>query len=460
MKMMKWALLGGAAFAVTATAARADDLSDLKAQIETLQTRVSQLEAQPQAAMPSGYSLLTFRDGQGVYENFAGVRAEDRVREDSGFTLSVMPTADAAPVAEVSVSGEIRTALIYQDFDDDGGDSDDHADLNVRGRIFIRGRTDTAVGEVGGYFRLEAQGGGFFSSNDYDQTTTMDKAYGWWKFSPNWELMAGVNDNTAALQTGWDWNAATAPTASFGPSNDSSNEQIRLTYASGPLSFAIALEDPDNISETTVVATDLNGDGDFTDPGEVLDTAGSDSVDKSDIPNLQAYLMYSSDAFTAQLVGLYQDDDFGSDDWAIGGGANIGIADHFTLTAGAVVGEGTSLYADNLAPLTTDDEFWAASLGLLFNISEDTRIELGAGYEDYDLAGEALAFGGGIYWDPVSQLTLGVGASYVEYSDRSEFVAVADTDTGTAGSQPGVVLADDDDADDLQVFFGTWFRFP
>src|SRR5438034_1009392 len=34
MKMMKWALLGSAAFAVTATAAQADDLSALKAEIE------------------------------------------------------------------------------------------------------------------------------------------------------------------------------------------------------------------------------------------------------------------------------------------------------------------------------------------------------------------------------------------------------------------------------------------
>ena len=68
----------------------------------------------------------------------------------------------------------------------------------------------------------------------------------------------------------------------------------------------------------------------------------STTADKSDIPAIEGYLMYSSDGFTAQLVGLYQDDDFGSDDWAIGGGANIGIAESFTLTAGAVVGEGTS----------------------------------------------------------------------------------------------------------------------
>src|SRR5204862_3866096 len=88
---------------------------------------------------------------------------------------------------------------------------------------------------------------------DYSNTTKMNKAYGWWKFAPNWELMAGYNDNTAALQTGWDWLAATGPTRSFGPSNIN-NEQMRLTYSSGPLSFAISLEDPDNIT-TTVTST-------------------------------------------------------------------------------------------------------------------------------------------------------------------------------------------------------------
>ncbi|MGE4251133.1 MAG: hypothetical protein AB7F09_17230 [Parvibaculaceae bacterium] len=468
MKMMKWALLGGAALAVTATAARADDLGDLKAQIEALQTRVSQLEAQPQASMPSGYSLLTFRDGQGNFDTFSAERYADRVRDESGFTLSVMPTADAAPVAEVSVSGEIRTALIYNDVDSDTDAYDDELDLNVRGRIFIRGKADTAVGEVGGYFRLEAQGGAGLDSSstaadDYVETTTMDKAYGWWKFAPNWELMAGVNDMTASLQVGWDWMAATGPVNSFGPSQLTSNEQMRLTYASGPLSFAIAIEDPDNISTETATIGFADGDADgVIDPTNPLDQVpvlvSSPSDDKSDIPNVQAYLMYSSDAFTAQVVGLYQDDEFGSSDWAIGGGANLGIADAFTLTAAAVVGEGTSGFGNNLGPLTTDEDFWAASVGLIVNISEDTRLELGAGIEDYDVAGEALGFGGGIYWDPVSQLTLGVGATYVDYDDLTEF-DVVDTQAGP-GVTPEAVLIDSDDTDSLQIFFGTWFRFP
>jgi hypothetical protein len=439
MNMLKWALMGSAALAVTATAARADDLSALKAQIETLQSRVTQLEAQPQASMPSGYSLLSIRDGQGTFQGVLPERAADRVREESGFTLSVVPTADAAPAAEVSVSGEIRTALIYTDYE-----NDDNADINVRGRIFIKGKADTAVGEVGGYFRLQANGGGDFS--DYSENVKMNKAYGWWKFAPEWELMAGYNDNTAALQVGWDWLAATGPVASFGPSNPI-NEQMRLTYASGPLSFAIAVEDPDS---ATGYAVNLGKDGA---PGGGDDfVVEADAVDRSDIPAVQGYVMYSSDAFTGQIVGLYQDDTLGDDaDWAIGGGATIGLGEMFQLTAGAVYGEGTNSYANNLGPLTVDEEFWGASAGILANLSEDTRLELGVGYEDYDNAGTALGFGGGVYWDPVSQVTLGVGATYIDYGDRQ--------DVGTDGAG-NLAFVNDSNEDSLQVFFGTWLRFP
>ena len=446
MKMMKWALLGGAAVAVTATAARANDLSALKAEIEQLQSRVSQLEAQPQASMPSGYSLLSIRDGQGTFEGVLPERSADRVREESGFTLSVVPTADAAPAAEVSVSGEIRTALVYTDIDTE--DFDDNLDVKVRGRIFIKGKADTAVGEVGGYFRLEASGGGNFS--DYSENTKMNKAYGWWKFAPEWELMAGYNDNTAALQAGWDWMAATGPVSSFGPSNIN-NEQMRLTYSSGPLSFAISVEDPD--AGTTFAAVQVKDDP--PGPTTVATTTSlvsTTTADRSDIPAVGGYLMYSSDAFTGQIVGFYQDDNLGDNaDWAIGGGATIGLGEMFQLTAAAVVGEGTSQYSNNVGPLSVDEDFWGASAGLLANLSEDTRLELGVGYEDYDNAGTALGFGGGVYWDPVSQVTLGVGATYI---DRKDTAVVG------LNSDDEVDIVEGEDADSLEIFFGTWLRFP
>lgn len=407
---MKVMLLAGGALAAATGSAAADDLSALKAELETLKSRVSQLEAQPQASLPSGYSLLSIRDGQGHFEGLPPQSRDDRIREDSGFTLSVLSAADAAPAAEVSVSGEIRTALMYTDFEDGG-----NADIVNRGRLVIMGKADTAVGEVGGYVRFQADGGGNFS--DYSEETFMQKAYGWWQFAPNWQLLAGVEDSTATIQPSWDWYAATAPTRTFGPSYPY-NEQIRLTYKAEPWSFAIALEDPDN------------------DEGE--DHA-------SDVPSVDAYAMYTTDSFTGQIVGLWQSDDVGDDDdWAFGGGMIIGPAGEFQFIAAGVVGAGTSTYVANLAPITPDEEFWAASLGIMAGIAEDTRIELGIGYEDYDVAGKALGFGFGVYWDPVSQLTLGFGATYIEPDD-----AFIDDD--------GIRAVDDSL---LQVFFGTWLRFP
>jgi hypothetical protein len=246
----------------------------------------------------------------------------------------------------------------------------------------------------------------------------MNKAYGWWKFAPNWELMAGYNDNTGALQVGWDWLAATGPTKSFGPSNIN-NEQLRLTYSDGPLSFGISLEDAD-----------------------------TDQFGNSDLPNLQAYLMYSSDSFTAQIAGLVQDDDVGDDlDWAIGGGGTIGISDGFQITAGAVVGEGTNSYVNNVSLNSRDEEFWAASVGVLAHLSEDTRIELGVGYEEYEPEGSpvtrsAFGAGGGVYWDPVSQVTLGAGATYVD----NEF----EVDNDPFGTTE----------ETIEIFAGAWLRFP
>jgi hypothetical protein len=83
---------------------------------------------------------------------------------------------------------------------------------------------------------------------------------------------------------------------------------------------------------------------------------------------------------------------------------------------------------------TLDDEFWAASVGLLANLSEDTRLELGAGYDDYDVP-PAGAVGGGVYWDPVNQVTVGAGATWVESDLYSPDVQ---TEVDTKVEQPNV----------------------
>jgi len=435
MKMMKWALLGGAAFAVMATSAQADELTALKAQLEALQARVTQLEAQPATSMPSGYSLLSMRDGS--QEAVVAERQADRLDPNSGVTFSVMPSADVAPAAEVSVSGEIRTLLTFQQVEEsDGSGKDDSLDVKVRGRLVIQGKTDTAVGEVGARVRL--QGGEEF---DNSNVAKMNQAYGWWKFAPTWQLIAGYWDTTAAVQAGVDWDFTLGPTG--GPS-DKNVEQMRLVWsAGGPFSAAIAIEDSD--TEQT--------------------PAGSNSgeIDRSDWPAVAGYVMWQADKLMFQAVGVVQPDETqfvvtrpngnkvqsgGETDWGVGGGARLGLGDMFTLTAAGVYAKGYNGWANDFS-IADDDTFWAASAGLIFNLAEATRVELGGGYEERNVDVASATFDdehvwtaqGGIFWDPVSQVTVGIQGAWQEFNFSAH-----DHEVG--------------DHDNFSARFGTWLRFP
>jgi hypothetical protein len=463
MKMMKWALLGGAAFAVMSTSAQADELSALKAQLEALQTRVSQLEAQPATSMPSGYSLLSIRDGGGNYSTLPQ-RQEDRIDPNSGVTISVLPTAEMAPVAEVSVSGEIRTLVVYSEDDADTINTDNSVDVTVRGRLVAKGKVDTAVGEVGGYIRL--QGGDFF---DKSEAAGMHDAYGWWKFAPNWQIFAGFTDTTAAVQAGVDWDFTVGATG--GPS-DKRVEQLRLVFGTeGPFSFAIAVEDTDTsrivttgfVSEGTKKKTiELDARSQF-----VTGTA----VDRGNWPDIAGYIMYNNNKLMLQAVGVVQDDQSkftilnsqndtlhnsgGKLDWGVGGGARLGIGDMFTLTAAGVYADGYNGWANDFN-IANDDRFWAASAGVLVNVAEHARLEIGGGYEEQDVDVKTPFYDdrhvwtvtGGLYWDPVSQVTIGVQANWQQFDFKANGEKAPEDDPGPKNF------------DRVQARFGTWLRFP
>jgi hypothetical protein len=490
MKMMKWALLGGAAFAVMSTSAQADELTALKAQLETLQARVSQLEAQPAASMPSGFSLLSIRDGSNG--TVVPERQSDRTDPDSGITLSVLPAADVAPTAEISVSGEIRTLLVYNDqgfFDGDDflddeldGDGDGHLDVQVRGRLVVNGKVDTAVGEVGAHIRL--QGGNPFDNHDAGDLAHMNQAYGWWKFAPNWQLIAGYWDTTAAIQAGVDWDF----TLGTGGPSDKNTEQMRLVYGTdGPFSLAIALEDTDDAFTAigggdscadTAVGIDPGPDGILGTEDDIpFDTAFAtcddidSETDRGKWPAIAGYIMYNNDNLMFQVAGVYQDDQFGDDqDWGVGAGARIGLGDMFTVTAAAVFAKGYNGWTNNLA-VGQDDEFWAASVGLIFNLAEATRVEIGGGYEHVNAEHDQIVvfdgFSGqpfdqrlwivtaGIYWDPVSQVTVGLQGQY--NSAHREADVFVGGDPLVDGDE---FEGDSDSNNNFTVRFGTWLRFP
>ena len=132
MKMIKMALLGGAALAVTSAGAYADELTDLKAQIEALNNRMAAMEAAP--AVPAGYSLLTVSKGEQIVVPGLDRSNKQIANEGNSATIiSVLPTADAPAGTEIAWSGYARAGLVYVDYD--GEDHD--LDVYARGQIKV-----------------------------------------------------------------------------------------------------------------------------------------------------------------------------------------------------------------------------------------------------------------------------------------------------------------------------------
>ncbi|MEY3081202.1 MAG: hypothetical protein RJA94_1187, partial [Pseudomonadota bacterium] len=80
MKTMKMALLAGAAIAVSTVTAHADELSEMKAQIEALNARMAAMETAP--SVPAGYQLLAVSKGEALQVPGLGDSDRDRVTNE------------------------------------------------------------------------------------------------------------------------------------------------------------------------------------------------------------------------------------------------------------------------------------------------------------------------------------------------------------------------------------------
>ena len=247
MKTMKVALLATAALAAVSVSARADSTADLKAQLEALNARVAQLEAAP--AVPTGYSLLTIADGQAsTIPGFEVLNKEAAAYGPKATVIGIMPTADVPASTTIEWSGFVRAAIKY---DNPQGPAKSSYDVPVRGELKVRGKTDTAVGEVGATltFRAENQEGGFGNLG-----VNVPNAWGWWAMTPELTLGGGFTGSLGNIGYGYDGACTCYFTdnadAAFNPGDVT---QMRLSYASGPLSMAIAIED------ATTTATIVGG---------------------------------------------------------------------------------------------------------------------------------------------------------------------------------------------------------
>jgi opacity protein-like surface antigen len=397
MNMMKIALLGTAALAAVSVSARADNLSDLKAQIEALNARVAAVETAP--AVPAGFSLMTVGKADAIV--IPGLEP-DRDYGKTATQIGIMPTADVAAPASTVIqwSGFVRAALVYTDgyvSRPPRGKDIQTFDVLSRAEIKVVGKTDTAVGEVGASVKLRAQ---FGSAGVFNRTGTtpffngfaggkpnfqMPGAWGWWKMTPELTLAGGVDGSLAGIGYGYDGacNCYYTDNASAGYGHAGDPAQMRLSYASGPISAAIAVED--YLNDLTPVTG-----------GSSLGVAGE--------------VKYSGDTISGEVsAGYWAAPIAGPEDaWQIAAGLGFALGDMAKISAAAGIGSGHLIA----------DDYWKASILGSINLSEVAHAEVGYNHVDNEGAlRNQDAVLAGIYYDPVSQLTIGLEGEWIHDED-------------------------------------------
>ena len=376
MKGFTLALLAATVGAATSVGARADTLSDLKTQIETLNARVAGLEAAP--SVPAGYAMISF----------------SKVGDEH--IISIMPTADAPAAAATTIawSGYVRAALATERDTSRAAGNQYSTDIFTRAKLKVVGKTDTAVGEVGVQIEFKAvDNENFFATNAGQSLIRTDGYYGWWKMTPNLTLSAGLGNSVqkgtlAKSAYSFDaicscyyndsWGAVTN-TPWRGPLSTSSNAnpaQLALAYKDGPLGLALAVEDAGNIGDKSAVGV-----------------SGKAS--------------YSGDTFGADVSGGYWGHPTGNAAWGVSAGVGAKLA---PVTLGAAIGTGNSGSYNGNYDFTVASAYATAKLG------DAALLELGLAHDfgsaTADKLSGATLFEGGIYYNPVKQLTVGLEGQY------------------------------------------------
>lgn len=432
MNSMKMALLAGAALAVTAASAKADDLEALKAQIDALNTRIAAMETAP--SVPAGYQLIAVSEGDMQATPGLGFSAKELAAYGSKSTIiSVLPTADAPAGTTISWSGYARAGLVHssssfdvsldvdngffgsnggysEDFD--AGDNED-TDIFTRGQIRVKASTDTAVGEVGVDIRLRS---GFDGNGRV--AVTSDVAWGYWAMTPELTFGGGYAGSLGNIGYGYDGacNCYYTDNADLA-FNPGDTTQMRLAYSSGAVSMAVALED------ASLDGGDINSDQ--------LGVAGE--------------LKYSGDSMNGEISAVWRNNEENPADvdanWQVGAGIGFALGDMASLSLAAAMGEGfytVEEEGDIVDGAPINNSWWGVSALASVNLSDEVHAELGAGYKSREGDGDDLISGGasdveyetygvlaGIYYDPVDQLTIGLEG---EWFTADTTVTEEDTD--------------------------------
>jgi hypothetical protein len=361
MKTIKKSLLATAALLTISTLAHADALADLKAAIVGIDIR----EATGQAAvgLPRGYT--------------------------------VNPTADAAgtdlaveePFVEVKVSGYIKTGFIYSQVNTNG---DAKSDFDVEGGVNVKGSVQSALGEVGA--TIQAKWDIAEATNNAASFALRDDGLiGFWQFADSMKLEMG-RGNAGRIENGIDKNtrriwtvqnrrirAENAGNGFF--DRDMYNGFMGLAYASGPIALQVRAHDA-----TRGIGAGLNADDDAI--------------------GVSAKAVYSGEVIGFEASGGY---------WGQDGAANLPLAQQTGVKY--LIGAGTEMNFIEGVPLSFSGQY-----GELHNGTQSIKVSGSVGLTITDTIG--AGFGGG--WTKISNTPAGMPNTPNNTSgNHEELVAVA-----------------------------------
>jgi hypothetical protein len=330
---------------------------------------------------------------------------------------SVNPTADAGgtdltveePFVEVKVSGYIKTGFIYSQVKTNG---DDKADFDVEGGVNVKGSVQSALGEVGATIQAK------WDINELTNSAAAfnlrdDGLIGFWQFSDAMKLEMG-RGNAGRIENGIDKNtrriwivqnrrirAENAGNGFF--DRDMYNGFMGLAYASGPIALQVRAHDA-----SRGIGAGLNSDDD-------------------------AIGVSAKAVYTGEVIGLEASGGY----WGEDGAANLPIAQQTGVKY--LIGAGTELNFIEGVPLSFSGQYgelhngtqslkFSGSVGL--TITDTIGAGFGGGWTRIsntpagmpntpnNTSGnhEELVAVAGVYYSPMSYLTLGLEGDWVDDS--------------------------------------------
>ena len=307
-----------------------------------------------------------------------------------------MPTADAPAAAATTIawSGYVRAAVVTGYDSSAAVGSQYSTDIRARAGFAVSAKTDTAVGEVGVNIATVANGGSdnAFKYNAGNSTLATDGFNGYWKFTPNMTLTAGVLGSLAKSGYTFDANCTCAYNDPWGAIYGSVlNDPIafKLGYADGPISFAMQVEDTNNNNDNSAFG-------------------------------VTARAKYSMDMISMDFGGGYWGNNYpgGDNSWSVSGGLGLKFD---PVTLGVSVGathQGKGNQSSGGAGPVAAGNYDAWSAGGYANVAlgDTSNLELGVTHDFGTAAADTLAgatvMNAGIYYTPVSKLKIGLEGAY------------------------------------------------